>query len=644
MIKHPGSPQTPSAQAGEEVFMSRFGIICLTLGLLAVFVMGRPVPAQQVPKISPEHRKQLNDLSKEVPKAATMIRKKDYDEAEKLLDDLESRLSELATETGLPMENPLIQRVSLLISKQQAALAKATGKEKPEDKGVSFMKDVAPLIIDRCVRCHGEQNPRNGLRLDRFAGWRAGGRNGPLLIPGNPGRSLIMARVNAPEGQGRMPPNGEALSAEEKNILRSWIEGGAKFDGEREDATFAALIEAEEAKNVVIPKPKGGEKVSFTRDIAPWMANLCLNCHNSRRKSGGLSVETFFDIMKGGDSGEVIIPGDMENSRFFRLVGGKELPRMPQGQARITRKNYEDMVTWFKEGNTYDGNDPKTPIRSFVLSENEMTAQKLGSMSDEELQKFRVERSEEQYRKAVSREDHPTLQTEHFYLLGNVDPQRLAQVQGWADEHLRTLQKAFPGTGKPWRGRLAIFVMKDRIAYSEFNEIVENRRIDPDLTGHSKVTSGQEDAYIVLLDTGDNPTEGPSLQASVIDHLTGAYLQRSGVSLPLWVVRGTGLAMADAAVPDRKRTEALERLAAPLLASVTRPEQIFADGTFSPSGTAAVGYTLVKFLLANGGQAKFSKFISAIESGSDTNAALRSAYGASPADVATGYFAKMKSR
>lgn len=628
--------------------MSRFGIICLTLAWVSLFGLAlssleRPVLAQ-VPRISPEHRKQLSDLSKEVTKAATMIRKKDYDEAEKLLGEVETRLGELATETGLPMESPLIRRISLLLTKQQAALAKATGKEKPAEEAVSFMKDVAPLVISRCVRCHGEENPRNGLRLDRFAGWRAGGRNGPLLVPGNPARSLIIARVNAPEGGGRMPANGEALTAEEKNVLRNWIDSGAKFDGEREDATFASMIEAEEAKNVVIPKPKGGETVAFTRDIAPWMANLCLNCHNSRRKSGGLSVETFFDIMKGGDSGEVIIPGDMENSRFFRLVGGKELPRMPQGQARITRKNYDDMVAWFKEGNTYDGDDPRTPIRSFVPSEGEMAARNFGTMSDEELQKFRIERSEEQYRRAVSREQHPTLQTEHFYLLGNVEPQRLAQVQGWADEHLQTLQKAFTSTDKPWRGRLAIFVMKDRIAYSEFNEVVESRRTDPDLTGHSKVSAGQEDAYIVLLDTGDDPTEGPSLQASVVDHLTGAYLQRSGKSLPLWVVRGTGLAMADVAVPDRNRTDALERSAVPLLTSVTRPEQIFADGTFSPSGTAAVGYTLVKFLLANGGQAKFSKFVSAIESGSDTNAALQSAYGASPAAVATGYFGKMKSR
>ena len=61
-----------------------------------------------------------------------------------------------------------------------------------------------------------------------------------------------------------------------------------------------------------------------------------------------------------GDSGRVVLPGNLEGSRLFRLVGGLENPRMPQGQARITRKNYEDLKKWFEEGNVYDGDDPRT--------------------------------------------------------------------------------------------------------------------------------------------------------------------------------------------------------------------------------------------------------------------------------------------
>lgn len=620
--------------------MSRLWIIIALGCWFALLGFSHPVCAQ----VTPEHRKELNDLAKEVTRAGSLIRKKEFDEAEKILTDVEIKLQGIATAAMVSATDPALKRVSTLLTKQQAALEKAGGKGKPVAAGVSFMKEIAPLIVSRCVQCHGETNPRNGLRLDRFSGWRAGGKGGQLLVPEHAIRSLIIARINAPEGKGRMPARGEPLTNDEKELLTDWINQGAKFDGASQDATLAHLIDEEDAKNVVIPKPKGGEQVLFTRDIAPWFTNLCLNCHNSRRRSGGLSVETFFDIMKGGESGEVIIPGDMENSRLFRLVGGKELPRMPQGQARITRKNYNDLVKWFEEGNTYDGADPRALISTFAPSDQQMAQQSAASRTDAQMQQLRQERTEEQYRKAVSSDPHPTITTDNFLLVGNVDEQRLAQVRGWADEHLKTLQKSLDNDQQPWRGRLAIFVLKDQFSYHEFNEVIEQRRPDPDLTGHSKVTAGQEDAYLVLQDFGDHPDKGPSLQASVIDHLTGAYLQKSKADLPLWLVRGAGLAMAETAVPDRKRSEALERSAYPLVASLNRPEDVFADGTFSPSGSAAVGYTLVKFLMISGGPAKFSQFIKALERGATTNAALQSSYGVPAAKIATAYLSKLKSR
>jgi len=620
--------------------MSRLWFIAIVSGVVVLSGISRPAAAQ----FTPEHRKELTELSKEVSRASGLIRKKEFDEAQKTLTDVETRLQAVVTASKLPANTPAIRRIVLLLEKQQAALAKADDRPKPEVAAVSFMKEIAPIIVSRCVQCHGENNPRNGLRLDRFSGWRAGGKNGPVLIPEHASRSLMMARVNASEGNGRMPANGAPLTDEQKKDLAAWIDQGARFDGAAEDRTFADLIYEQDAKNVKIPMPKGGETVSFKTDIAPWFANLCLNCHNSRRKSGGLSVETFFDIMKGGESGEVVIPGDMENSRLFRLVGGLELPRMPQGQARITRKNYEDLKKWFAEGNVYDGGDPRTPIASLIPSEAQMAQQGIASLSDAELQKLRIERSEEQYRKAISSEAHPTLMDDQFLLLGNVEEKRLAQVQGWAHEQLEILQKAFDHQQKPWRGRLAIFVLKDQFSYSEFNQVVERRRVDASLTGHSKITTGQEDAYVVLLDTGDQPENALSLQVSLMDNLTGAYLQKSGRSFPEWVVRGAGLVMADSILPDRRRVESLEKAAPALVAVLDRPEDIFKDGALAPSAAAPVGYTIVKFLTISGGPAKFSQFIKALDGGANVNAALQSTYGASPATIATGYLSKLKSR
>jgi len=620
--------------------MSRLQMILLICGLLGMATISQSASAQ----ITREQRKELGGLSREISRAGTLIRKKELDEAKKILDDVEAKVRELAASAKISPADPALRPITASLARQIKAYVKAGGMSSEDDEAVSFMKDVAPIIVSRCVQCHGPTNPRNGLRLDRFAGWRAGGKSGPVLIPQNSFQSLIIARVNAAEGKGRMPPNGDALTAEQKEVVSNWINQGAKFDGASEDKLLADLIYEEDAKNVKIPQPKGGETVSFSRDIAPWFTNLCLNCHNARRRSGGLSLESFFDLMKGGDSGEVILPGDMENSRLFRLVGGKELPRMPQGQARITRKNYEDLVQWFKEGNTYDGSDPRAKIASLGPSDMQMAQQGLATLSDADLQKLRQERSEEQYRKAISSDPHPTLMDEHFLLLGNVDEKRLAQVKDWAEEALKTLQKTFDNDSRPWRGRLAIFVLKDGFSYNEFNEVIERQRTTSGVTGHSKITPGQEDAYVVLQETAGSSDKHDPLQVALIDHLTGAYLQKSGKPLPEWLVRGAGLAMADLMLPDRQRSDALEKEAFPSVASLSRPEELFNEGALSPAAAAPVGYTLVKFLMASGGPAKFSSFIKALNGGATVSAALQSTYGTSAATIASGYVRKLKSR
>ncbi|WP_437187664.1 c-type cytochrome domain-containing protein [Planctomicrobium sp. SH668] len=622
--------------------MSKFGYIVVVVGLM-FSAFGQNAALAQY---TPEHRKELNEMTKTVNGVSAIIKKKEYQEAQKILMESSSRLEEIVQEAKGTANDPPIRKVLLQIMKQQGLVEKGMAKEKPvvPEKPISFMKEIAPVVINRCVGCHGAENPRNRLRLDSFAGWKTGGQSGQMIIPENAFRSMMIARLHAPEGKGRMPANGEALSDEQKQLFIDWVNQGAKFDGESEDKTFADLIYEEEAKSVTIPKPKGGEQVLFTRDIAPWFTNLCLNCHNSRRKSGGLSVETFFDIMKGGDSGEVVIPGDMENSRLFRLVGGLELPRMPQGQARITKKNYDDLVTWFKEGNSFDGADPRAPISSFVPSEEEVLLRNLAGLSTEAFQKLREDRTNDAYRRAISKEQHPKLTGDHFLITGNVPEDRLKQVESWAVEELAKLQKSFNNDQNPFRGRLAILVLKDRFSYNEFSEVVERRRADPESTGHSKVTAGQEDAYIVLVDTGDQAGKDPVLKAVLIENLTSAYMKKSGRPIPEWAARGIGLAMADQAVPDKQRADAIEKVAIQQLGTLSKPEDLFNEGVFSPSGTAAVGYSITKYLLASGGQEKFVSFINAIEGGANVGAALQSSYGASPATIAAGYLSSRKLR
>src|SRR5581483_3615482 len=83
----------------------------------------------------------------------------------------------------------------------------------------SFRRDVAPVLAQRCVACHGSSKARGRFRLDTFDG----------LMKAE--ASKLVERVTAAEGDGRMPPGDDPLSPAEVDALRQWVAAGAAFDG-----------------------------------------------------------------------------------------------------------------------------------------------------------------------------------------------------------------------------------------------------------------------------------------------------------------------------------------------------------------------------------------------------------------------------
>ena len=618
-------------------------------GLIAFFCAAF-VGAVAMGELTKEHRAEISEISKSLGPVSAHVRKKEFDEADKLIRAAEEKVTSIATAAAVKEDDKAFNASRIAIQKAKSTLSlakdKPSGKKPEKPKPVSFALEVAPIVSARCLGCHGQNNPRANLRLDTFAFWRRGGRSGPVVAPGNPRGSLIVARITAPNEQARMPQGEDALPPDEINTIALWISQGARFDGHSDTATLDEVSSNVALRNFTYPKPKGTEKVSFTKDIAPFMANLCGGCHSAQRKSGGLSLVSYFDLMQGGESGEVIIPGDKDKSRLFRLVGGLENPRMPQGQARITRKNYEDLKTWFEEGNTFDGQNPRTPLRTYVRSDEEVAREKFAKMTPEERKKLREDRTAELWKKALSKDPMRKVDDAEFLVVGNVSEERLTEVQKWATAQLDGLKKGFRPVDSPaWKGRLTIFVVKDRFGYDEFNLTNNNRQAPKEMTGHSVVTANDEDAYICLQDTGDEATaNSPGLHVSVIDHVTGAFLKRGGAGVPEWLARGMGLAMAAKEQPGNEYLKALPSEAFSVAGSVPSPEDIFQDGSFSPATLPSVGFSLVDFLVTAGGPPRFAQFVGAIRGGASVADAAKAAYGADLSTLARQYFAAAKKR
>jgi hypothetical protein len=601
-------------------------------------------------ELTKEHRTEIAEVTKSLAAVAGHVRKKEFDEADKIVREAEEKITAIATAAAVKEDDKAFGPAKIAIQKAKSSLSlakdKASGKKPEKPKPVSFALEVAPIVSSRCLGCHGANNPRAGLRLDTFANWRRGGRNGSIIAPGNPGGSLMIGRITTKNEQARMPQGADALPADEINTIAMWINQGARFDGQNESQTLDEVSSTVALRNFSYPKPKGTETVSFTRDIAPFMANLCGGCHSAQRKSGGLSLVSYFDMMQGGESGEVIIPGDKDKSRLFRLVGGLENPRMPANQSRITRKNYEDLTKWFEEGNTFDGQNPRTPLRTYVRSDEEVAREKFAKMTPEERKKMREDRTDALWKKALSKEKMNKVDDAEFIVAGNVTPERLAEVQKWANAQLESLKKAFRPVDSPaWKGRLTIFVIKDRFGYDEFSLTNNGRQAAKEMTGHSVVTANDEDAYICLQDVGDAPSStAAGLQVSVIDHVTGAFLRRGGADIPEWLARGMGLAMAAKEHPANEYLQRLPSEAYSVAASVNSPEDIFSDGSFSPATIPSVGLSLVNFLANTGGPQRFAQFVAAIRGGGSVANAAKGAYNSDLTTLARQYFATAKKK
>ena len=88
---------------------------------------------------------------------------------------------------------------------------------------------IKPLFQRSCVKCHGPEKRKSGLRLDekRFA--LKGGESGPTaLVPGDADKSLIFSMCSMPaDDEDVMPPKGKLLALSEIETLKHWIDQGA---------------------------------------------------------------------------------------------------------------------------------------------------------------------------------------------------------------------------------------------------------------------------------------------------------------------------------------------------------------------------------------------------------------------------------
>jgi hypothetical protein len=67
----------------------------------------------------------------------------------------------------------------------------------------------------------------------------------------------------------------------------------------------------------------------YARDVVPILEANCVRCHSPAQQEGGLLLDAYEDLLRGGESGTAITPGDAAASRLVAMIEGRATKKMP---------------------------------------------------------------------------------------------------------------------------------------------------------------------------------------------------------------------------------------------------------------------------------------------------------------------------
>ena len=234
-----------------------------------------------------------------------------------------------------------------------------------------FQKHVVPLLGRlgcNSAKCHGSFRGQGDFRLSLFGfdfrsdhaalNAEASSEDGGRLDTTEPGQSLIVLKPTEQidhEGGQRFE-----VGSWEHHLLLRWIECGAKGADLGDDAASEADPEPSDAE--------AGHAL-FVERIQPLLENHCYECHGFDMPKAGLKLTTRDQVIEGGTSGAVIVPGQPDASLLIQAVryGNDDLQMPPSG--KLDSQEIADLEKWVQMGAPWpDGLGPSAGDTNQVLA------------------------------------------------------------------------------------------------------------------------------------------------------------------------------------------------------------------------------------------------------------------------------------
>jgi hypothetical protein len=113
----------------------------------------------------------------------------------------------------------------------QARTPTVRAQERAAQPAVSFNRDVLPILSNNCFACHGPDEKKRETKF-HFDTKEGAFLKPGVIEPGNAAESLLVEMITHPDPNERMPPpdSGHALTDRQIELLKRWIDEGAKWD------------------------------------------------------------------------------------------------------------------------------------------------------------------------------------------------------------------------------------------------------------------------------------------------------------------------------------------------------------------------------------------------------------------------------
>lgn len=98
-----------------------------------------------------------------------------------------------------------------------------------------------------------------------------------------------------------------------------------------------------------VEAPAAGSAPGYAAVDQIFQAN-CMPCHGANRTAGGLDLSSYAGLMKGGDDGAMVVPGNADGSALTGYLNGQRRPAMPKGRNPLSAADQQTIHDWIQGG------------------------------------------------------------------------------------------------------------------------------------------------------------------------------------------------------------------------------------------------------------------------------------------------------